>query len=229
MRRPISLVVVAALTLAVSLFTGGTTLADRPITVRVRLPVAAKLDTTGVRRILVGGFLYNDSQYLDPEKEMVDLLREELKKRTTFLVLDDPAPSLPEQRLDDLKQNALFFQAMGEEYRADLIISGQVTFATVDRSGFVTQEYISPTTGRRTIRSVYIDRTGYTLRLDLIYMRGADGMLLYDTSFFQDEILLTDESDPLSVFFILSERFNEGFLGILLPQVRTEVRYLLTD
>lgn len=229
MKRLFSLMMLAGMTLAVSLFTGGTSQAGRPINVRIRLPVAAKLDSTGVRRILVGGFLYNDSPHLDPEAEMVDLLREELMKRTTFLILEDPAPSLPEQRLEDLKQNALFFQAMGEEYRADLIISGQVTFAAVDRSGFVTQEYISPMTGRRSIQSIYVDRTGYTLRLDLIYMRGADGMLLYDTSFFQDEIVLTDESDPLSIFFILSERFNEGFLGILLPQIRTEVRYLLTD
>jgi len=229
MKRRLSAITLLALTLAAGLLTGGTTRAARPVTVRVRLPVAAKLDSTGVRRILVGGFLYNDSPFLDPEKEMVDLLREELDKRTTFLILEDPPPSLPEQRLDDLKQNALFFQAMGEEYRADLIISGQVTFNTVDRSGFVTQEYISPISGRRTIQSVYVDRTGYTLRLDLIFMRGADGMLLYDTSFFQDEILMTDDSDPLSVFFILSERFNEGFLGILLPQVRTEVRYLFTE
>jgi hypothetical protein len=229
MKRLLSLVMVAGMVLAVTLLTGGTTEAGRPISVRIRLPVAAKLDTTGIRRILVGGFLYNDSPHLNPEQEMVELLREELEKHTTFLILEDPAPSLPEQRLEDLKQNALFFQAMGEEYRADLIISGQVTFAAVDRSGFVTQEYISPMTGRRSIRSVYVDRTGYTLRLDLIYMRGADGMLLYDTSFFQDEIVLTDESDPLSIFFILSERFNDGFLGILLPQIRTEVRYLLND
>ena len=218
-----------ALTVVAGLLSTGTAGASRPVTVRVRLPVVAKLDSAGIRRILVGGFITNDSPFMDTEKEMVDLLREELDKRSNFLILEDPPPSLPEQRLDDLKQNALFFQAMGEEYRADLIISGQVTFSAVDRSGFVTREFISPITGRRTIQSVYVERTGYTLRLDLIFMRGADGTLLYDTSFFQDEILLNDEGDPLSVFFILSERFNEGFLGILLPQVRTEVRYLLTE
>jgi len=229
MRGAATALLIPVLILGAGLMSPEPARADRGTPVRLTLPVAPKLDTAGFRRILIGGFLHNDVQALDPQKEIVDILRNELNKRSDYLILEDPPPNLPEQRLADLKQNALFYQAMGEEYRADLIISGQVTFAAVDRSGFVTQEYISALTGRRTIQSVYVERTGYTLRLDLIFMRGADGMLLYDTAFFQDEILLTDESDPLSVFFDLAERFNEGFIGILLPQVRTEVRYLFTD
>ena len=208
---------------------GSLALADRPVNVRIKLPVAAKMDSQGMRRILVGGFLHNDSPVLDIEGEMVDLLRQELDKFSDFVILDDPAPSLPEQRLPDLKENALFFQAIADDFRADLIISGQVIFGSVDRSGFVTQEYISPVSGRRTIRSVYVDRVGYTLKLDLIFVRGSDGTVLYDTTLLQDEIVNMDEGDALGVFFHLADRFRATFLGILLPMSRTETRYLFTE
>ncbi len=207
----------------------GLTMAGRPETVRIQLPMEARLDTAGFRRILVGGFLHNDSPVMDIEKEIVRVLRKDLDKNSDFLILADPPPSLPEQRLEDLKKNAAFFMALAEEFRADLIISGQILFTTVDQSGFVQGEFISPTTGRRTIRSYYVDRTGYTLKLDLIFVRGSDGQLVYDTSFVQDMILNTDESDPLSVFFDLAERFHDSYLGIMVPRSRTEIRYLFTQ
>jgi hypothetical protein len=207
----------------------GPALAGRPETVHIQLPMEAKLDTEGYRRILVGGFLHNDAQVFDIEKEMVRALRKDLDKNTDFLILDDPPPAPPEQRLEDLKKNEPFFMALAEEFRADLIISGQILFTTVDRSGFVEGEYISPTTGRRTIRTYYADRTGYTLKLDLIFVRGSDGRLVYDTSFVQDVMVNTDESDPLSIFFDLAERFHDSYLSIMAPQTRTEIRYLFTE
>ena len=107
--------------------------------------------------------------------------------------------------------------------------NGQVIFGSVDRSGFVTQEYISPTTGRRSVRSVYVDRVGYTLKLDLIFVRGSDGSVVYDTTLLQDEIVNLDEGDALGVFYNLAQRFRHTFLGIMLPTSRTETRYLFTE
>ncbi|TDI31685.1 MAG: hypothetical protein E2P03_07600 [Acidobacteria bacterium] len=204
-------------------------LAGRPQTVRIQLPMEARMDTEGYRRILVGGFLHNDSPVMDIEKELVRILRRELEKNSDFLILADPPPSLPEQRLEELKKNAPFFVALAEEFRADLIITGRILYTSVDRSGFVQGEYISPTTGRRTIRSYYVDRTGYTLKLDLIFVRGSDGQLVYDTSFIQEVILDTDESDPLGVFFDLAERFHDNYLAVMVPRSRTEIRYLFTE
>ena len=83
----------------------GLAMAGRAEAVRIDLPVEAKLDTEGYRRILVGGFLHNDSPVMDIEKEMVRALREELDKASDFLVLEDPPPSLPEQRFGELEKS----------------------------------------------------------------------------------------------------------------------------
>jgi len=144
-------------------------------------------------------------------------------------VLDDPPPALPEQRLEDLRTNAEFFAALGAEFEADLIISGEVRYDIHDQSGFVQEEVISPTTGRRTVRSVYLERTGYGLIIDLIFLRGSDGSLMYDTRTTQDEIFEGEEADPMSIFFELLERSREEFLRILTPGERIETRYLYHD
>jgi hypothetical protein len=74
-----------------------------------------------------------------------------------------------------------------------------------------------------------VERTGYTLVVHLILMRGSNGELMYETSFFQDEIVNTDEVEPLSVFYQLTDRFRENYLAILTTRDRTETRYLYTE
>jgi len=61
MRRNRLPALIMALVLTTGLLFTGTAGASRPVTVRVRLPVSAKLDSAGIRRILVGGFITNDS------------------------------------------------------------------------------------------------------------------------------------------------------------------------
>jgi hypothetical protein len=104
-----------------------------------------------------------------------------------------------------------------------------VQFGTVDRSGFAQEEYISPVTGRRATRTRFVERTGFTLLLNLIFVKGSNGELVYETTFVQDEIADTDSADPLSMFYLLVERFQEGYLAILTPRKRTETRYLFDE
>ena len=216
--------------LLVFLITGTVAVAGHKTqTVQVHLPVEPKLDTTGFRRVLVGGFLAGDYDRFNLHREIVTLLRRGLNRHTDLLILQDPPANLPEQRLEDLKHNAPFFQAVAENHRADLIISGRIQYGSADRSGFVQQEYISPTTGRRSLRTQYVERTGFSLQLDLIALRGSDGELIYEVSFHQDDIFSGDDVDPLHVFFELSQGFQEGFLSIFTPRDRIETRFLFTE
>jgi hypothetical protein len=203
--------------------------AAKTVAVQIQLPADPKIDRSGIRRVLVGGFLHNDFEQVDIEREIVRILRSDLRKHTDFLILEDPPVNLPEQKLEVLKRNAPFFETIAADYRADLIVSGRVRYTAEDRSGFVQQEFISPITGRRSIRTVFVERLGYTLRVDLILVRGSNGELMYETSFFQDEIVDVDGVDPLALFYILSERFRESYLAILTARGRTETRYLYTQ
>ena len=224
LRRPLWIPLAALLVAGTAAVAG-----YRTQTVQVHLPVEPKVDTTGFRRVLVGGFMGDDHDRFDVKLEVVRLLRGDLHKNTDLLILEDPPASLPEQRLDDLKRNAPFFQAIAEDYRADLIVSGRLQYGSVDRSGFVQEEFLSPTTGRRTLRTRYVERTGFSLQLDLILLRGSDGELIYDITFFQDDIFSGDEVDPLDVFYRLAEGFREDFLAIFIARERFETRYLFTE
>jgi len=197
--------------------------------VQIQLPDDAKVDTTGLRRVLVGGFLVNDFGDFDMHREMVRLLRRGLIKNTDLLILEDPPTSLPEQTLEDLKINAPFYQTIAEDYAADLIVSGRLYFDAADRSGFVQEEILDPMSGRRSLRSRFMERTGFSLRLDLILVRGSDGELIYDVSFFEDDIYSAEQADSLQAFFDLAERFRDKFLALFTTQQRLETRYLFTE
>ena len=199
------------------------------VQVQIRLPVDASLETHGIRRILVGGFLTGDYERINVPGETVHLLRSAMKKHTDFLVLDDAPPSLPEQRLEDLKTNSAFFETIGREFNADLIVAGEVNFTGIDTSGFVQEEIVSAATGRRSVRTRYVERTNFKLRLDLIFLNGRDGSLLYQTTFSQDEMLDAEEADALSAFYALADRFLDGYLRILTPGEQVETRTLFTD
>jgi hypothetical protein len=199
------------------------------VQVQIRLPVDASLETHGIRRILVGGFLTGDYDRINVPGEAVRLLRSTMKKHTDFLIIDDPPPSLPEQRLDELKTNSAFFETIGREFSADLIVAGEVDFTGRDASGFVQEEVVSSTTGRRSVRTRYVERTDFKLRLDLIFLNGRDGSLLYETTFSQDEMLDAEEADALSAFYALADRFLDSYLRILTPGEQVETRTLFTD
>jgi hypothetical protein len=198
------------------------------VTVQVHLPEEPRLDTEGLNRILVGSFLTDGSAPFDIAQEMTRLVRSVLIRNSQFEILEDPPVNLPEQRLEDLKQNAMFFQTVAQEHAADLLISGRIAFLKEDRSGFIQEEYISPLSGRRSIRTRFVERSGYILKADFIFLRGTDGQLLYDTSLQHEETVDEEVAEPMSLFFTLAARMRERFLAVLLPQVRTETRYLLT-
>src|SRR5262245_33536633 len=115
--------------------------------VTIAAPMPARLDMTGLRKILVTSFRVDKEVVgVDLNKETVALLRKELTKKTNLVILDVEPPPLPEQPLKDLLANSGFWRRLGETYGADLIISGKVSYETADRSGFVTQDEISPVT-----------------------------------------------------------------------------------
>src|SRR5439155_20232151 len=92
--------------------------------VNVELPVPARIQTGAVKSILVARFLAPDHATVDVGREFVRYARRELAKGTHFQILDVEPPALPEQSVEDLLKNYVFWKHLGEEYGADLIISG---------------------------------------------------------------------------------------------------------
>ncbi len=198
--------------------------------VTITAPMPARIDMTGLRKILVTSFLVDkEIEGVDVNKEIVGLLRKELHKKTTLNILDVAPPVLPEQPLKDLLANSGFWRRLGETHGCDLIISGKVSYESADRSGFVTADEISPVTGQRVRRTRFEERQGFTLGLNLFFLDGATGRLLYEDQFTGENTLPGHGTDNLSVLYTLFEQFEDEVLGIVVPKPRTAQRFIFTE
>jgi hypothetical protein len=160
---------------------------------------------------------------------VVNDLRRDLRRRTNLDILDIEPPPLPEQPLVDLVANTGFWQRLAGRYGADLVIAGRAAFTVTDRSGFVQQDEISPVTGQRITRTRFVDREAFSLDLNLFFLRGSTGALLYEDQFAADETYTGLVNDELSGVHSLFDRLEDDIVGIIVPRPRTVQRSLFTD
>ena len=225
MRRPPELLpIVLLLLLSAGVAAAGT------LQVQVTLPLPERIDMTGIDTILVTRLvLLTDNPKVDLNREMVGLIKRELRKKSRLQVLDVEPPPLPEQSLDELTANAPFWKDMGEKYGADLILTGSLGYEVTDRSGFVQEDFISPTTGQRIRRTRFADREGFEMHLHLYFIRGRTGKLVYDDRFSEDSTLDGRGNDPLTALFSMFDNIETEVLGIIAPKDRKETRTLFTE
>lgn len=199
------------------------------IEVQVRLPMPQKIDVTGLRRVLVGGFRAGDNPDLDIDVEYVKFLKGLLKRRSSFEVVDADAPPLPEQELADVVKNAAYWKRIAQRFSADLIVAGVVDFERNDKSGFVQEDIINPTNGQRYRRTRYAEREAFNLAATHYFFKGATGELLYEGKLTEESMYEGRGNDALSALFQLAERMSPEIMGVLMPREKSETRYLFTE
>ncbi len=197
--------------------------------VMVELPVPAKLNTRGIRTILVARFIAPDHPGLDVGKEFVRWTRRELAKGTRFRILEVEAPNLPEQPPEELVKNYVFWKHIAEEYGADLVVSGRVVLTTQDRSAFVQEDFISPMTGQKVRSTRFAEREEFALEVNLWFFKGANGAFLYEDTFRNREVYEGKSNDALGIFYQLTEMMIPDLLGVVTTQKKQEPRYLFEE
>jgi len=196
----------------------------------IATPMPSRIDMSGMKKILVTSMLVDkEVAGVDLNKELVKLLRRELRKKTNLNILDVDPPALPEQPLKDLLANSGFWRRLADTFGADLIISGKASYEAADRSGFVTMDEISPVTGQRVRRTRFVEREGFTLGLNLFFLEGATGRLLYEDQFTGDNTVNGHGTDRLTAIYSLFEQFEEDLLSIVVPKPRTAQRFIFNE
>jgi len=214
--------------IAMALFAAPATAGELLVTLTVPMPEV--IDMAGIQKILVTRFVIDQEvPDLDLNREVVNGLRRELKRRTNLEILDVEPPPLPEQPLGDLVANTGFWQRLASRYGADMVITGRAAFVVSDRSGFVQVDEISPITGQRIRTTRFVDREAFTLDMNLFFLRGSTGTLLYENQFAADETYTGLFNDELSGVHTLFERLEDDIVGIIVPRPRTVQRVLFTD
>lgn len=199
------------------------------VEVSIELPTPARMDTTGIKRVLVGGFRASDHPTLDLGKEVNRLLRDMLSKDTHFEIINAEPLPLPEQPVEEAVRNAAYWKRLGTRFNADLILGGTFDFSQRDESGFVQEDIISELTGQRYRRSRWVEREAFGMEMGLYMFRGLSGDLVFEDHFTEGNTFPGKGTDPLSVLHDLMDRVRDNVVGIVMPRTRVETRYLLTE
>ena len=210
--------------------------AAEQVEVRLSLPVRARIDLRDRKTVTVTPFLVlsqEGSQAIerrgvDVEKEFDRYIRRLIRRNTRLKILDSGPVDYPTFDLEDLSQDTEFWRYIGERTQADLVVSGSLDFDVQDRSGYRTEEYISPFDGRTYYRQVLVEDTGYEFDIVMQVFDGRTGERLYADNFKDFRQFEAEKADPLAGMFENLYALEDRIAGIF-TQKWVEARRVLFD
>lgn len=207
--------------------------------VKLRLPLKPKLPLRGNERIALAPFiLVTDAekgkdkrlQNVDVQAEFHRFLKKQLEKKTKFDVVETPPDvKLPTQNLTDLARAQEFWAAVGTQTSAELIVSGSLEFRVEDRSGYKSEEYVSPIDNHTYTRQVYVEQTGFVFDIVFLVVDGHTGEKLLQDEFKDFRQTGSKQRDELSGLFENLFSLENQILNTFVPRDREAERYIFTD
>lgn len=207
------------------------------VEVRLRLPQRAKLDLRGKETVTVVPFLVvaqegeteGPERDVDVEGEFTRYL-EKILRRETDLRLVEPGPvGYPTYDLDRLLEDREFWQDLGERIQADLLVFGNLDFDVQDRTGYQTEEFVSPIDGRTYYRQVLVEETGYRYDILMFVVDGESGRVLYRDNFVDFRSFPSGDVDPIAGMFENLYSLEDRILSVFSQQEVEARRVLFTE
>ena len=207
--------------------------------VRLQLPLRPRLPLRGNERIVLAPFLIvaeaekardKRLQNVDLQAEFHRFLQKQLGKKTRLEVVEAPADiKLPTQNLTELTHAVDFWKALGNSTNADIIVSGSLEFKIEDRSGYKTEEYVSPINGQTYYRQVYVEQTGFLFDIVFLVFDGHSGEKLLQDEFKDFRQTGGHRADELQGLFENLFSLENQILNLFVAREREADRYIFTD
>jgi len=204
--------------------------------VELRLPVRAKLAAAGQERVYVGPFM-RESQGdegsvqlgFDVAGEFERYLRRLLRKETRFNII----PSIEGVRPGSSDSLAVandseFWRQLGTQAQVDFIIAGSIDFQVQDRSGYKTEEYVSPIDGRTYYRQVLVEQTGFAYDILLNIYDGRTGKLVLQEPLKDFQERPERNFDEFTGMFANLFAMENRLIGVFVPRTVKSKRLLFT-
>jgi hypothetical protein len=210
------------------------------VEVKLRLPVRAKIDLEGRRTVALAPFLVVTREgsltterlrgsSLDIQREFERYLTKLLRRDTDLTLVDSGRLDYPTNDLQLLSDNRDFWRAAGERWQADVVVAGSLDFDVQDKSGYRTEEYISPYDGRTYYRQVLVEQTGFDFDIVLMVFDGTSGEQLYYDNFKDFKQFEGEAADPLVGMFENLASLENRILNVFTQKSVEATRVLLTD
>lgn len=208
------------------------------VEVKLRLPVRARIDLTGKRSITPAPFIVvtregsgetPGASSLNVQREFERYIIKVLRRETALKIVESGPVDYPSYDLDVLSRNAEFWRALGDRTQADLIVAGSLDFDVQDKSGYRTEEYVSPYDGRVYYRQVLVERTGFDYDIAMMVFDGKTGERIFFDNFKDFKQFEGESADPLRGMFENLASLEDRIVGVFTQKTVETTRTLLTD
>lgn len=208
--------------------------AGADVQVLLRLPQKAKLDLRGKESVTVVPFLViaregegqGPEQDIDVEVEFTRYLEKILRRETDLRVVEPGPVNYPTFDLEQLLEDQEFWRDVGERIQADLVVFGSLDFDIQDRTGYRTEEFVSPLDGRTYFRQVLVEQTGFEYDILMFVVDGGTGRVLYRDNFKDFRSFPSGDVDPIAGMFENLYSLEDRILGVF-TQKEVEARRVL--
>ncbi len=207
--------------------------------VKMRLPLRPRLPLKGNERVALAPFLIVSEA--EKPKDKADLARVDLQaefhrymvrkltKKTRLQVVDlGEDVKLPTRDLIELSRSTDFWKSVGQKSNADIVVSGSLEFKVEDRTGYRTEEYVSPINGQTYYRQIYVEQTGFLFDIVFLVFDGKTGEKILQDEFKDFRERNRRRADELAALFENLFSLEEQLLNMFVPRERPVERYLFT-
>jgi len=205
--------------------------------VKLKLPLKPKLQITGDEKVAIAPFVIANNgekksdraQKIDVQAEFQRYLRKQLTKSTKLRLIDVPATRLPGTEIKALEAARDYWKELGAKSGADFIVTGVVDFDVNDKSGYKTEEYVSPSDGKTYYRQVLIETTGFVFDIDIVVFNADTGEKVLEENFRDFKEFDQRNYDELLGLFENLRSLETQLVGIFVPQETSASRYIFTE
>ena len=204
--------------------------------VKLKLPLKPKLQISGDEKVAIAPFVIANREKKNDRASKVDIqaefqryLKKQLTKSTKLRLVDMPQTRLPGTTMKALEANRDYWRSLGAQTGADYIVTGIIDFDVNDKSGYKTEEYVSPADGRTYYRQVLVETTGFVFDIDIAVFNTDTGEKVLEDNFRDFKEFDQRNYDEILGLFENLRSMETQLVGIFVPQETSATRYVFTE
>jgi hypothetical protein len=166
---------------------------------------------------------------VDVQAEFARYLKKQIAKSTKLDVVDATDRRPPTADWEELQANRDWWRDIAEETGAAFVLSGVIDFDIEDKSGYRTEEFVSPVDGRTYYRQVLVESTGFVFDIVVAVFDGDTGEKLIEENFRDFKEFDQRNYDEILGLFENLRALESQLVGIFVSQETSATRYMFTN
>jgi hypothetical protein len=208
------------------------------IEVNLKLPLRPRLPLSGDQKLAIAPFIIvmtdqeartDRGAKVDIQSEFARYLKKQVTKATKLQIADVGPTRLPGNTMKELETNRDYWRELSARSGADFILTGVIDFDVEDKSGYRTEEYVSPVDGRTYYRQVLVETTGFVFDIVVAVFDGDTGEKLIEENFRDFKEFDQRNYDEILGLFENLRSLETQLLGIFVAQDTSATRYVITN